>query len=110
MIWVLPVQSAHDKTTPRVIGPAMAQNSFKSIVNLSCAVMLMKGEMTVYVLDQNKFTILILRFGLTAIAVAGKKTIVKREMLFIAEESRFVSRAICCCMRLYSCLHQYVDT
>jgi hypothetical protein len=39
---------------------------------------------------------------LTAMAVAGRNTIVSNEMLFMADESRFVSRATSCCMRLYS--------
>jgi hypothetical protein len=40
--------------------------------------------------------------SLTAIAVAGRKTMVRSDRLFMAEESRLVSRAICCCMRLYN--------
>jgi hypothetical protein len=38
---------------------------------------------------------------LTAMAVAGRNTMVSSEMLFMADESRFVSRATSCCMRLY---------
>ncbi len=53
---------------------------------------------------------------LTATAVPGRKTMVRREMVFVAEPSRFVASAITslvvavpefvslsrCCMRLYS--------
>lgn len=88
------------------MGPAIVQNSLNSMPILSCAEMSMKGAMIVYISSQSaprqeSSDIL------TAIAVAGKKIIVKREMLFKAEESRFVSRAICCCIRLYSFLCQY---
>lgn len=55
---------------------------------------------------------------LTATAVPGRKTIVRREMLFMAEPSSFVALAMSmlvvaiaefvwlsrCCMRLYSCV------
>lgn len=50
-----------------------------------------------------------LRVMLTAIAVAGRKTIVSNEMLFIADESRFVSFATCCCIRLYNCIRETSD-
>lgn len=42
---------------------------------------------------------------LTAIAVAGKKIMVIKAMLFMAEVSRLVSRVNCCCIRLYNCFH-----
>lgn len=47
--------------------------------------------------------------SLTVIAVAGRKTMVRSDRLFMAEESRVVSRAICCCMRLYNCRQTYQD-
>lgn len=113
LISVLSVQSAHDKTTHKVIGPAMAQNSLKSRESLSSDEISMKGDtivcsnklfMNIFTLDL-KTQIRIKMILLTAMAVAGRKIIVNRAMLFMAEESRLVSRAICCCIRLYSCVH-----
>ena len=90
----------------------MAQNNLKSREIFGCGEISMKGATIVYNYERT-FTLhwktrrekrkdMKRYILLTAMAVAGRNIMVNKAMLFMAEESRLVSRAICCCIRLYN--------